>query len=357
MKHTWKQLRTLISSAAAASLLLVSLSACQSGQPAGSPAGGDSSKPSQAVTIKVSHTNAEGGGTDLAAKDFKAAVDAADASLDIQLYGNNQLGAERPVFESVLTGTVEMQIISTSVLATVIPEAYVMNVPFLFNDVNQFWEVVNTDAFYDVFSTSFEAQGLHFLGFMNCHDRAVANTVREIHTPEDMHGMKIRVLEGEVYTDLFTALGCNTSVVPITELYTSLSQGMVEGEDLGIAYLVPNKYVEVEKYYTDTNHTMQPLAAIVNLSVWNKLSADQQKALEDAVKAAGDGARDRYSSLLEEYYATAENDYGMVITHLTDEERQAFKDATADVSEKYANLNEGCRATYDVIQEIITGGK
>ena len=99
-----------------------------------------------------------------------------------------------------------------------------------------------------------------------------------------------------MYTDLFTALGCNTSVVPHHRaLHLHSPRAWWEGEDLGIAYLVPNKYVEVEKYYTDTNHTMQPLAAIVNLSVWNKLSADQQKALEDAVKAAGDGARDRYS--------------------------------------------------------------
>ena len=106
----------------------------------------------------------------------------------------------------------------------------------------------------------------------------------------------------------------------------------MEGEDLGIALPgPPTSTWRLRSLHRHQPH-YAPLAAIVNLSVWNKLSADQQKALEDAVKAAGDGAWDRYSSLLEEYYATAENDYGMVITHLTDEERQAFKDATADVS-------------------------
>lgn len=304
------------------------------------------------VTLKVSHTNKEGGGTAVATDNFEAIVESLDSTISVDVYGNSQLGAESAVLESVLVGTVEMQMVSTSVLANVVPEAYVMNVPFLFDDMNQFWEIVQSDEFMEKFDAALAKAGLKFVGFINCNNRAVANNVREICTPADMKGLNIRVLEGAVYTDLFSALGCSTSIVAVTELYTALQQGMVDGDDCGISYLVPNQYAEVETYYTDTNHTVQPLAGIINLNVWNKLSADQQNNILEAMKQAGTEACNVYYSDYESYLETAETEYGMTIHYLTDEERQMFKDAAADVIEKYSNYNEGCREMYELITSM-----
>lgn len=352
MKKQMKQILALALTLA----MVLSLAACggDSGTKTEAPStdsGTETPVPQESapVTLKVSHTNKEGGGTAVATDNFEAIVESMDSSINIEVYGNNQLGAESAVMESVLMGTVEMQMISTSVLANVVPEAYVMNVPFLFDDMDQFWEIVQSDAFMSEFDAACQQVGLKFVGFINCNNRAVANNVREIRTPADMKGLNIRVLEGAVYTDLFTALGCSTSIVAVTELYTALQQGMVDGDDCGISYLVPNQYAEVETYYTDTNHTVQPLAGIINLNVWNGLSAGQQEHILDAMKQAGAEACSVYYSDYEGYLKSAEEDYGMVIHYLTDEERQMFKDAAAEVIEKYANYTDGCRAMYDLI--------
>lgn len=312
--------------------------------PAEEPAKGN-----PAFTLKLSHTNKDGGGTDLASKDFKRILEEAGVNVTIDIYGNSQLGAESAVLESMMAGAVDVQVISTSVLASVIPSAYVMNVPFLFASVDQFWDVVNTDAFAEKFASGFEAVGLHYIGFLNCNERALGNNKHPVHTPDDLKGMNIRVLEGAVYTDLFGALGCSTSIVAVTELFTALQQGMVDGEDLGISYLVPNGYVEVEKYYTDTNHTMQPLCCVINLDKWNQMTDEQHAAIESAVKEAGELARVRYYEELDGYFETAEKDYGIEIVRLTDEERQLFKDAVAEVAAKYADFTPECRALYDVV--------
>lgn len=309
-------------------------------------------KESKPVTLMVSHSNKETGGTAIASEEFKKLVEDAGKDITVDIYGNNALGDEATVFESVMAGTVAIQMVSTSTLSKSVSEAAVMDVPFLFDDMEQFWKVVKTDEFTEAFEKYFEGSGLHFLGFINCNNRAVSNTKKAIHSPEDMKGLNIRILEGQVYQDLFAALGSGTTTLAISEVFTSLQNGLIDGEDMGISYIVPSGFAEAENYFTDTNHTVQPVVAIINQEIWDGMSDEQQKVVSDAIDEAGTNAGSRFEDDYKEYLQTAKDQYGMEVTLLTDDEREVFKEAAADVIDKYANATPECKKLYDLINSL-----
>ena len=269
---------------------------------------------------------------------FKEEVEArTGGAVLIEIYPQGQLGSEKVVFDGVSSGTVDMSVTSSNVIATAIPEFNAMVLPFNFDSLDLFWDVVGEDEFKEKFNELCEPKGFHYLGVVNSLERCI-HTLTPVKTPEDLKGMKIRVMDGEIYTDMFTAWNAGTSVIPFGELYTALQQKVVDGHENDTCVGVTMKFSEVAKYIVRTNHVIHNTPLIINNGSWAKLSPEQQALVEEAVAATQAYAEEIHPQVWEETEAQARDEFGVTIYDPTEEELQQWKDAVMPLYDKYKSV-------------------
>lgn len=167
--------------------------------------------------------------------------------------------------------------------------------------------------------------------------RGLSNTRREIRSPADMRGLKIRVMAGPIYTDMFRAMGVTTSTIPFAELYSALQQGVVDGEDNNLYVMNIVKLMEVEKHHTVLNHTVQCNVFMVNEGVWKRLSPAHQGLVREAINRHVAGSLDTLKKDVAdaEKAAAAKN---VKVVRLNSAELQVFRDAVKPVHTKYRSV-------------------
>ena len=213
--------------------------------------------------------------------------------------------------------------------------------PFLFNDKTEVFKILD-GPIGDEFEAAAEESGIKILSWFDNGFKNVSNDVRPIKTIDDYKGLKIRTSESEVYLKLYEALGATPTAMAVGEVYTAIQTGVVDGQDNTTANFVKNKYAEVQKYFTVTNHiyTAEPL--IINLDKFNSLTADQQNALIEAAQEAAEYERE-LSIEAEESDLQAIKDAGVEVTEITDKAPlieaaqvvyDAYKDQYGDMIEK-----------------------
>lgn len=310
---------------------------------------GDAPTPDNPLTIRLGHVGGPTSSLQEAAVTIAEEVaEKTDGAVNIEVYPQAQLGDATIMLDGLTTGTVEACMVGCNEIATMIPDFYMFVLPFLFTDMDEFLAVANTDAVVDKCNEITEAKGITLIGFSSGEERGFSNTKRAVHTPADMEGLSIRIMAGSVYVDTFAALGVATSTMAFGEVYTALQQGVIDGEDNGMGMYVDMKFVEVEKNHTVLNHMMQCNPMLISTSIWNKLSAEQQQIIQDAEANWAAAYPEYYKSYLAEKTAGAEAENSEIV-YLTEDERQAFADATKDVYDKYADMVD------DGLYDLVTG--
>lgn len=151
--------------------------------------------------------------------------------------------------------------------------------------------------------------------------RQLTNNKKEIHQPEDLNGMKLRTMQVQAHVDFWNSLGCSAEGSPFSELYTNLSTGVFDGEENPIAHIYSQKFYEVQKYITISDHVFTAYVPVVTVDFWNSLSEEQQTIINDAFKEAYNYQMELVEKEepeeLEEMEAA-----GCVVTKLTDEENR-----------------------------------
>ena len=163
----------------------------------------------------------------------------------------------------------------------------------------------------------------------------MTNSKREIRTPEDMKGIKFRVIGSTMIFDVFKAVGANPMDLNFSELFTALQQKTVDGQENPIStVIVPQKYYEVQDYMTVWNYVYEPHPLMFNLELWNSFSPEAQEAIQKAAVEACDYQRKLSREAQQENIGIIKES-GTTVTELTPEEIQAFKDIATPVVEKY----------------------
>ncbi|MDO4582423.1 MAG: TRAP transporter substrate-binding protein [Bacillota bacterium] len=291
----------------------------------------------EALTLKMGHSAPVGSTLDVVAQSIVDEVAAkTDGLLTIEIYPAAQLGDENVMFDSVMSGTLDMDFVGTPILSTVMPEFNAVSLPFLFKDVEEFFSVVTSEEFISTTNAIVNEKNLELIGYPNGEMRGLSNVKHEVRTPEDLKGLTIRVMSGSMYTDMFQAMGAITSTLAFGEVYSALQQGVIDGEDNGLNMLDMMKFMEVEKYHTALGHTVQTNPLVVNKQVWDSLPAEWQQIIRDAVKTQEDNY---ITGILEPQIAASkavcEENGVNIVMELTDEEYQAFRDSVQSVYEKY----------------------
>jgi tripartite ATP-independent transporter DctP family solute receptor len=204
--------------------------------------------------------------------------------LDLKVLDGAQLGGERDYIEGMILGSIEMAQVSTGPVAGFIPEFDLFSLPYMFRNTDHFVKVISGPVgakFFDLL----EKRGIKGLCWFDNGYRSVFNSKRPIRTPEDMKGLKIRVMESPIMVDTINAMGGSATPMAYGELYTALQQGVLSGAENAPGNVFNDKFYEVTKYYSLTNHFRPPGVVVISLRVWNRLSKEDQAVLQEEAKA------------------------------------------------------------------------
>lgn len=256
--------------------------------------------------------------------------EASGGRLEFQHYPASQMGAERETLEGITLGTVDLAVISTGPIEGFFGGIVATSIPYLVTDREIGWEVYDGEFGDMLGAMSEEAAGWKFLGWAENGLRTFSNSKHPIKTPADMKGLKIRTMENEVHMSIVNSLGASAIPMPATELYTSLQQGTVDGQENGIALTYGLGFYEQLDYITLLPHVYDPYIVAMSSNAWNKLPADLQELLVEYIDKFIDLERE-YNIRDDENYLKLMVDSGIEVYEPTAEEAQQFIDATAGV--------------------------
>jgi len=203
----------------------------------------------------------------------------------LQLFPSGALGGEREMLEAVQLGTQDMVMTSTGPVGNFVPETRIVDIPFLFRDYDHARKVLDGPIGQDIL-TKFPAKGLIAISWMENGFRHVSNNKKQVKTPEDLKGMKIRTMENKVHMEAFKAMGALPTPMNMNELFTALQTGTVDGQENPVPVILASKLYTVQKYVSLTGHVYSPALLIVSTALWGKLSDADKAAFKESAKAA-----------------------------------------------------------------------
>lgn len=239
------------------------------------------------MTIRVASVTGPSHHHNVSLRWFADRVAARDAGLKIEVLDGAQLGGERDYIEGMMLGSIQMAQVSTAPVSGFIPEFDLFSLPYLIRDTDHFKSVVAgpVGAKYGELA---EGRGLKILAWFDNGYRNVFNKVRPVVKPEDMDGLKIRVMESPLMVNTLNAMGGSATPMSYSELYTALEQGVLDGGENAAGNVLNDKFYEVSGYFSMTQHFRPPGIVAISKAMWDGLSAEQQTVLTEEAAALQD---------------------------------------------------------------------
>lgn len=228
------------------------------------------------IVLKAGSTNAETA-TDpyaMGIRQFQKALELlASGQFEVQYFPNRQIGDEKELIEGLSFGTVDLAVITNAVIANVEPAFLLNDLPFLYANEPQAHTVLDGTVG-NLMLSKLAAKKIVGLGFIEGGFRQMINNKRAIAKPDDVTGVKFRVMQNPVYVEMFSSLGGNAVPMAFSEVFTATQQGTVDGLELPVAVVNSQKYNEVTKYLSLTNHTYSAIGLLMARKTYDKLSED-----------------------------------------------------------------------------------
>lgn len=267
--------------------------------------------------------------------------DKTDGRIDIAAFPAGQLGGERSMAEQVQSGTLQIASLTTAVLQNFVPQCAILDMPFIFPDRKTAYATLDDPEVQEKIFSFFPKKGFIAIGWTENEIRDFSNSKHPIKTPEDIKGLKVRVMNSPAYLDTFRQLGASPVAIPFPETYNALQTGVIDAQENPILTSVLMKFTEVTKFVTRTQHCLTECIIVVSVDYWESLSKEDRAVFKEAAKIAIDTNRKVNAALhdklpglgisIEEY--AKKN--GIEILDLTPEERKAFRVAMTPVWDKY----------------------
>jgi tripartite ATP-independent transporter DctP family solute receptor len=251
--------------------------------------------------------------------------------ITVNLFPNMQLGGEKEALEQTQLGALEMTRVSVGVAGPIVDEFNAFNLPYFFRSVDHMHTVVDGEIGTELLN-KLEEGGLVGLGYMDAGSRSFYVKERPIDKPEDLAGLKIRVMQNPVFVDMVDAMGGNGVQISYSELTTALQTGVVDGAENNPPSLEENRQYEIAKYYTLDQHLIVPEIFVFSKKVWDTLSPVDQQLIRKASALCVIKERELWAAketaALEELAKA-----GTIINDKVD--KKPFIEATQPVRDKY----------------------
>jgi tripartite ATP-independent transporter DctP family solute receptor len=227
------------------------------------------------------------------ARDAAAAIlKESGGRVSIQVFPGYQLGSSSSMVSQVRSGAVEFCTLSGAVLSALVPSSTIYNTAFAFEDINQVWAALD-GKMGDSIRGDIEKAGVHALKKQwNLGFRVITTRSRQIKTPADLKGLKIRVAVAPLILSCFQTLGAAPAPINFDELYTALQTGVVEGQENDLFQIQAGRLYEVQKYCANTQHIWDGYFTLVNGAIWKSLPEDLQEIVARNIDAAAVKERD-----------------------------------------------------------------
>lgn len=236
----------------------------------------------QEKTIKFTTQNPKGHPLVMGMEKFAEIVQAkSGGKIKVNLFPGGVLGGDAPVVSALQGGTIEMASMNSGILASQVKDFEVYDFPFMFASSKEADAVVD-GPFGKKMHAKLEPKGLVGLTYWELGFRQITNSRRAINKVEDLEGLKLRVIPNAINVDWVKALGANPTPLAFPEVYAALEQKAIDGQENPLTVIAANKFFEVQKYATLTNHQYNPQSVLISKKFWDTLSADDKKIISDA---------------------------------------------------------------------------
>lgn len=267
-----------------------------------------------------------------------------DGRVQVKIFPNGQLGSENENLEQLQAGVIAMTKVSAPGLATY-NEAYnAFGLPYIFNDTEDFYHVMDSQQMQDFFLSTGD-DGFVTLTYYTSGARSFYTKDKAIRTPADLKGLKIRTMDSQMAIDMMNCLGGSATVMGYSDIYTGMQQGVIDGAENNVTAL--RDHGDVTKYYCFDEHTRIPDMVIISSNIWNQFSDDQKSAVIECAKAATEEYKTAWKNFEDEVLDKAVNQNGVEL--VKDVDIAAFQSAVQPI---YENLKTANPTTYAVVEEI-----
>lgn len=271
------------------------------------------------------------------AKRFKSELEAQSAGrITVKLFPGGQLsgGNQQKELELLQGGTIEASIMPSSTLSSIDPRFEVVSLPWILPNYATVKRVIGGNLGQEMLSW-FGAKGLHAIAIGSNGFRQLTDSKHPVETPQNLSGLKVRVPGNPVLLATWKALGADPVAIDFSELYTSLQEGTVNGQDLPFQYVLSNKIYEVNPYGTELNYSFDMIFLTFNKSFWDGLSSADQSVIRASARDAMQWEVNYTAKSLANVETQLEK-HGMKIAHLSPTQIKAFQDKVAPVYAKFA---------------------
>src|ERR1700760_570088 len=216
--------------------------------------------------------------------------------LELRVFHSRQLGEEKETIEQTRVGAIDLNRTNVAPIGALVPSMNVLAMPFLFRSIEHQQKVLDGPIGAEILS-SFEPYGFIGLTFYDSGARSIYNDVRPVRTLADMKGLRIRVQQSELMSDMVRALGAEPVELPYGQVLTGLATRLVDGAENNWPSFVTTGHYKYAGYYTLTEHTVTPEVLVMSLKAWQSLSDDEKKIFRDAAQQSNLFMRDKWRDL------------------------------------------------------------
>jgi len=260
--------------------------------------------------------------------------------IDVQVYPNSQLYKDNAVLKAIRLNSVQMACPSFSKFGKIVPQLALFDLPFLFKDVNHLHRVQDGEVGKRL-KEMVNAKGFVALDFWDNAFKQMTDSKRPLIKPSDAKGLKFRIMSSKVLEEQFKAVGAIPQVMPFSEVYSALQQGVIDGQENTNSNIYTKKFYEVQKYMSITNHGYLGYLVVMSKKFWNSLPDDLKANVKQAMKEATEKEREWAIELDKSQFAKiqeyAKKSGKLEITKLTPEQVAKWKEVMAKIYPKFYN--------------------
>ncbi len=297
-------------------------------------------------TLKFSHVVSPNTPKGKAADFFeKRLEELSGGKIDVQVYPSSQLYKDKAVLKALKLNSVQMAAPSFSKFGKIVPQLALFDLPFLFKDIDQLHRVQDGKVGQKLKGLVYK-KGFVALNFWDNHFKQLSSSKKALITPADAKGQKFRIMSSKVLEAQFHAVGANPQMMPFSEVYSGLQQGVIDGQENTISNIYTKKFYEVQKHLSITNHGYLGYLVVMSKKFWNKLPKDLQAKVAQAMNEATDKERQYAQELNDSQFAKIK-DYAkktgrLEIHNLSAAQIDAWRQAVSKIyPEFYSNKKIG----------------
>jgi len=305
-------------------------------------------------TLKFSHVVSDNTPKGKAARFFeKRLEELSKGRIDVQVYPSSQLYKDNAVLKAIRLNSVQMAAPSFSKFGKIVPQLALFDLPFIFKDINHLHRVQDGEVGAKL-KEMVARKGIVALNFWDNGFKQLSSNKKALLNPEDAKGQKFRIMSSKVLEAQFHAVGANPQMMPFSEVYSGLQQGVIDGQENTNSNIFTKKFHEVQKHLTITDHGYLGYLVVMSKKFWKSLPEDLQRnvtqAMNEATEKEREFAQELNNSQLAKIKEYAEKTGKLSIYNLTPEQKNAWREKISTI---YPEFYSDRKIGQDLIEKTI----